>query len=126
MKHIIKLAVGAILLSVTTGGHGVKADEVEQSVYLTINFDVRPDKQAEFEQIMQSVGNAMKSEAGFEEAFVFLDSDYPNRFVLIERWKTRELHRTHYDHIVASGDWAHILGLLTGEPTLTYSRLFAH
>lgn len=101
------------------------ADKIDESVYLIINFDVHPDKQTEFEEVMRGVSASMQSEDGFEEAFVFLDGDNPSRFTLIERWTSRSLHRQHYERIVKSGGWAHILSLLKAEPELNYTRLFA-
>lgn len=102
------------------------SEKPDQSVYLIISFDVQPQWRSEFEEIMQGVKVAMKGEAGFENAKVYLDVDVPDRFVLIERWRTKDLHRDHYDRIVASGDWMHILGMLKTEPTMRYTQLFAH
>ncbi len=126
MKYSIRMLIVAFLLSITVGEKTVMAGEGNAGVYLIINFDVRPERQAEFEDIMRGVSSAMQSEAGFEEAFVFLDGDVPNKFVLIERWQSKALHREHYDRIVQSGDWAHILSMLKAEPSMSYTHLFAH
>lgn len=126
MKYSIRILIVTFLLSIAAGEKTVMASEENTGVYLIINFDVRPEKQTEFEGIMRGVSAAMQSEAGFEEAFVFLDGDLPNKFVLIERWQSKALHRAHYDRIVQSGDWAHILSMLKAEPSMSYTRLFAH
>ena len=125
MKYKIKLVLMVFLMPMIFGEEMAMADKAGEGVYLIINFDVRPEKQAEFEEIMQGVSVSMQSEDGFEEAFVFLDGDNPNRFTLIERWTSRSLHHEHYERIVKSGDWAHILSLLKAEPELSYTRLFA-
>lgn len=125
MKNILKSIIGVTLLFVAIGENIAAAEQSDQSVYLIIDFDVLPQSRGQFEQLMAGVKNAMSSEEGFEDANVFFDADAPNRFILIERWTTRELHRQHYDRIVASGEWSGILAMLKAAPKMSYTRLFA-
>lgn len=95
-------------------------------VYLIIHFRPQVIHLEAFAEIMAGVEKAMASEPGFQTAQVYQGARDELEFILIERWQSIELHQEHYDRIVESGDWAHILTLLTEEPTMTYTRPFTN
>lgn len=97
--------------------------EVEKPAYLVIQFDVRAERLAEFTNIMAGVKQAMKTEEGFEDAYVLTGMDAPHQFILIERWRSKKLHLEHFDRIVASGDWQNIREMLSSAPAMQYTTM---
>jgi len=106
--------------------HDASATDIpnDTGVYLIIHFKPQSIHLEAFAEIMVGVEKAMASEPGFQTAQVYQGTQGELEFILIERWRSIALHREHYDRIVASGDWAHILTLLTEEPTMIYTRPF--
>ena len=120
---VLAFLVGPMFLLNTT----VSAEEGSNdiSVYLVIHFKAHPDRLREFKGIMAGVEEAMTSEPGFQSAKVYRGVETEGEFILVERWQSMALHQEHYNRIVASGDWAHILTLLTEDPAMTYTRPFS-
>lgn len=93
----------------------------DAGVHLIIRFQVDEDRLVSFMDIMTNIDELMAEEEGFIDATVYRDNDDQLSFTLVEKWRTRDLHRKHYDAIVASGDWAGILDMLTAEPEMSYN-----
>lgn len=126
MKHITRIFVGfGLLLAGVLGGTTVQSIE-NGPAYLVIKFDVRAERLEEFTSLMMGVKQAMKTEEGFEDAFVLRGMEAPHQFVLIERWESKALHQEHFDRIVASGDWRNIRAMLNKEPMMQYTTLLAN
>ena len=119
-------ATAAIVCLGLVGIHGTtsaqEAAKAEDGVQLIIRFHSKREHLSEFTDIMRGVETAMRKEKGFVSAIVYQDYDDPRAFTLIEEWGSRQLHEEHFERIVESGDWAHILGLLTTEPVMSYNR----
>jgi quinol monooxygenase YgiN len=114
--YAIVLAVAALL------GLSAPARADEAPVTLIVEFDVKPDRLADFLPIAETIGTSMVAEAGFVSAAAYRDLADPNRFTFVEIWSSQALHRAHYDRIVASGDWARIGAMTAGPPALRYAR----
>lgn len=95
--------------------------EESVSTYLMIRFNVAEDHLRDFLDIMTDVNGLMADEEGFISAQVYRNADDPLSFTLIEQWQSRALHEKHYDAIVAAGDWANILAMLSAEPEMSYN-----
>ncbi len=121
-KVTLMAALVAGFLSLFSNSTFASEGANDTSVYLVIHFKTHSDHQQEFKKIMAGVEKAMTGEAGFQTAQVYRGAEDDREFILVERWQSITLHREHYDRIVASGDWAHILTLLTEEPTMTYTH----
>ncbi|MEO1243693.1 MAG: antibiotic biosynthesis monooxygenase family protein [Pseudomonadota bacterium] len=89
--------------------------------YLMIKFSVSEGRLPDFLSIMTDINTLMASEEGFISAQVYRNADHPLSFTLIEKWQSRTLHKKHYDAIVAAGDWANILAMLSAEPEMSYN-----
>lgn len=123
MKNIARTIVGVCLFLAFIGGMVMAHGADEKPAYLVIQFDVREERLAEFTEIMTGVKSAMKTEEGFEDAYVLKGIDVPHQFILIERWRSKELHLEHFDRIVASGDWKNIRDMLASAPVMQYTRM---
>lgn len=125
-KHMMELIKGlvaaATLLTAAMPGSVWAQNNggVETETHLIIRFEAEPAKLAEFSAIMMSVEDDMQTEPGFVSALVYQNADDPSVFTLIEKWESRKAHEDHFDRIVASGAWEHILGLLRRDPQLGY------
>lgn len=98
--------------------------DAEADVQLIIRFEAAHASLVEFTSIMNGVEKGMQGEPGFRSALIFQNVDDPCVLTLVEHWQSRKSHEDHFDRIVASGAWAHILSLLRKEPDLGYfSRL---
>ena len=119
-KHIIS----ALALGITAGCTSVTGQPVSNTdadaVTLVINFNASEEGLAEFAGIMDGVSSAMQTEEGFVSAVAYQNVDDPHKYVLVEVWETKELHKEHFDRINASGDWAHINSLLKSAPEMGY------
>ncbi len=123
MKNTARIIVGLCLFLACFGGMVMAQQEVEKPAYLVIQFDVRAERLAEFTDIMAGVKQAMKTEEGFEDAYVLTGMDAPHQFILIERWRNKKLHLEHFDKIVASGDWQNIREMLSSAPVMQYTTM---
>ncbi|MEE2690856.1 MAG: antibiotic biosynthesis monooxygenase family protein [Pseudomonadota bacterium] len=121
MLRTFALALVSILLA-SCAQKEAEAAATDSAAYLIIVFHVAEDRLSDFLPIMTGVNEGMAGEEGFESAVVYRDVDDPLTFTLVEKWTSRELHRAHYDRIVASGDWANILDMLEETPALRYNQ----
>lgn len=124
MKKLILLAAlmlsAPVLLGAAHAGEKA-ADKKEDSVHLIIRFDVDEARLGDFMEIMTNINVLMATEEGFIDAVVYRNHDDPLSFMLVEKWRTRELHQKHFDAIVESGDWPGILDMLTKDPDMSYN-----
>ena len=95
--------------------------EQSTSTHLIIRFNVKADRLDDFLPIMKGVNGGMASEEGFIAARVYRNVDDSLSFTLVEEWASRADHQKHFDAISDSGDWDHILGMLTGAPDMSYN-----
>ena len=129
MKSILLGMLAAIALAITPAAFaedGASAENMtgdEAPVFLIIRFNVDEVRLPEFLDIMTNINTLMASEEGFVSAMVYRGKDDPLSFTLVEGWRTRDLHREHYDRIVENGDWGNILDMLTAEPDMSYNDL---
>lgn len=124
MKSVVLAILAAItVMSAPNASQAEEAAMAEAPVFLMIRFNVAEPSVPEFLEIMTNINDLMASEEGFMSATVYRDNDDPLSFTLIETWKTRALHREHYDRIVENGDWENILGMLTAEPDMSYNGI---
>lgn len=129
MKSILLGMLAGVAIAMTPAaiaGDGAQAENTagdENTAFLIIRFNVDEARLPEFLDIMTNINTLMASEEGFVSAMVYRGKDDPLSFTLIEAWRTRDLHREHYDRIVENGDWANILDMLTAEPDMSYNDL---
>lgn len=87
---------------------------------LKIDFHVKPERLAEFMNIMKGVDSAMQGEEGFRFAKVYVNMDDAGQITLIEGWETRALHEKHYQAINENGVWPMILEMQATAPLMGY------
>jgi|GEM_PF-1695432 len=95
-------------------------DAGAEAALLKIEFHVKDEHLASFMDIMAGVDKDMQSEPGFIEARVMIHQDDRHRITLLETWQSRALHQQHFDAIVASGAWQHILSMQASAPQMGY------
>ena len=62
------------------------------SYQLLVEFNVKPEKLADFVEIMQGAKSAIAGAAGCNGVQVLVSEDQPNKIVLSEHWATKEQH----------------------------------
>ena len=115
---VIILAVAAASGSTLAQANG----DNTMNTYLVIRFEADDAKLDEFSAIMRSVDTDMQTEPGFVSATVYQDIDDPRVFTLVELWESRKSHEEHFEKIVESGAWEHILSLLRKKPKMGYTE----
>ena len=120
LRNYSKTLVLFSMLFLLSGIQKAAATDSQEPTFLKIEFTVKSAHRSAFMDIMQGLNSGMQSEKGFLNAEVYVDQDNQDHITLIEKWETRDLHKQHYDHIVANGSWAGILEMLTGDPAMTY------
>ena len=122
---LLLVAIGVTFFATACGaqtaGDSAAAQPVAAATHLIIDFHVAQDRLNDFLPIMAGINEGMAGEEGFVSADVYRNVDDPLNFTLVELWESRALHGAHYDRIVASGDWANILAMLTQEPRMSYN-----
>ncbi len=121
---LLLVAIGVAFFATACGAQ-TAGDSAAQpdatATHLIIDFHVAQDRLDDFLPIMAGINEGMAGEEGFISAVVYRNVDDPLNFTLVELWESRALHGAHYDRIVASGDWANILAMLTQEPRMSYN-----
>ena len=92
------------------------------SVRLIITFTARPEKQAEFANLLQQVKHTLPTVPGCYAVNVFNGVADPNVFTLVEHWDSEASHRRHIEEVVRSGGWAQVAAHLAGDPVSSYFR----
>ena len=64
-------------------------------IRVSIHFIVRPEKKAEFEQVVQSLKDKIAEEKGCLGCRVYQTVDSPNEFMVVEQWKDESHARDH-------------------------------
>jgi quinol monooxygenase YgiN len=90
------------------------------SISLFITFDTRPEATHDFAAVLQHIRTTLPAAPGCEGVRVFTHPEQPDRFSLLERWRSVEAHRAHVDRLVASGEWQAMRAHLASEPTSFY------
>ncbi|EJN01367.1 antibiotic biosynthesis monooxygenase family protein [Phyllobacterium sp. YR531] len=90
------------------------------TITLIIQFQVKPEKLAEFSAILATVKNELPGKGGCKAMRVLQGADDPHAITLVEEWASRALHHSHFEAIVASGDWNHIQTHLAAAPVSQY------
>ena len=73
------------------------------SYQLLVEFNVKPEKLADFVEIMQGAKSAIAGAAGCNGVQVLVSEDQPNKIVLSEHWATKEQHEDYAEAMRASG-----------------------
>lgn len=90
------------------------------SVVQIITFRAKPEKLAQFTDLMQSLKATLPSVPGCEAVRIHQGTDDPCAFTLVETWITEDRHREHIAELQKSGAWSDVAALLAGEPASGY------
>lgn len=55
-----------------------------------LNYDVKPGREEEFEQVTREAINLMETVSGHKETRLYRDVDRPNSYLIYSDWETRE------------------------------------
>lgn len=85
-----------------------------------ITFTVKPEKQSDFLNILNSVKCDLPKVDGCNGVKIFSSNENNNIFTLIESWDSEEKHKSHIAGVVESGDWDVIESHLSKSPESSY------
>lgn len=89
-------------------------------VNLIISFNVKEEKLQSFKNIMNDVKINLPKVGGCQTVRILNHLEDPLAFTLVETWESREMHGTHVDQMISSGQWEVIVGHLSGAPVSGY------
>lgn len=89
---------------------------------LTIRFEVAHAKTAEFRDMIVGVKQSLPGTKGCKTIDVLQSIDDPTDITLVERWRSTDDHKAHFEEIVASGAWETVKSMLRSEPHATYRQ----
>lgn len=87
---------------------------------LIIDFQVKPDRLADFKNLLRSVRENLPGNHGCEDIRILENVDDSCCVTLVENWTSRTAHQAYFDGIVGSGDWNVVLEHLSGAPVAIY------
>ncbi|WPN58968.1 putative quinol monooxygenase [Pseudomonas sp. P9_31] len=90
------------------------------SVNLVISFNVKEEKLQSFKDIMNDVKINLPKVDGCQMVKILNYLEDPLAFTLVEVWDSREIHGTHVDQMVSSGQWKVIVEHLSSAPVSGY------
>ena len=64
-------------------------------IRVSIHFIARPEKKAEFEQVVQSLKDKIAEENGCLGCRVYQNVDFPNEFMVVEQWEDESHAKDH-------------------------------
>jgi quinol monooxygenase YgiN len=90
------------------------------SVNLIISFSVKEEKLQSFKDIINEVKINLPKVGGCQSVKILNHLEDPLAFTLVEAWDSREMHSTHVDQMVSSGQWNVIVEHLSSAPVSGY------
>lgn len=92
------------------------------STNVIVTFKSKPEKLAEFVNLLSQAKNDLPKVAGCKVFRVFNDVNDPCTFTLVETWESETDHKTNIESMVASGFWSHLATHLACDPTSGYYK----
>lgn len=90
------------------------------STAVIVTFKSKPEKRADFHELLVQAKRVLPSVAGCEVFRVFNDVNDPCTFTLVETWASEQDHKNNIESMVASGFWAHLAEHLACDPISGY------
>ena len=90
---------------------------MQENHIVTVTFKPKSDQQTAFETVLQSVKTELPKVEGCLGVRVLKHQNDPSTFLLIEDWKTAELHNAHITRLIESGEWAALEQMLSEPPS---------
>ncbi|HKU36989.1 MAG TPA: antibiotic biosynthesis monooxygenase family protein [Polyangiales bacterium] len=91
------------------------------NINVVVTFKVQASKIDAFRELMDSVKTHLPTVSGCDGVRIMQSVEDPRLFTLVERWDSKEKHRTHIAMLVASGQWERIREYLAAEPLSHYA-----
>jgi quinol monooxygenase YgiN len=85
-----------------------------------ITFKTKPEKLAEFKEILKSVKSDLPTVSGCKGVQIFRSTKNSNTFTLVESWDSEESHKKHIKGVIESGTWETITSHLECDPDSSY------
>ena len=85
-----------------------------------IHFEVKTKSLNEFHNIMQNVKQELPNLEACNSVKIYRDNENPEKYTLVENWKSPESHQSHVQELINNGTWEHISNLLEIPPTASY------
>lgn len=83
---------------------------------VAVTFKPKPEHLEAFAGAMQSVKTDLPSVNGCKAVRVMTYQDDPSVFMLVEDWESTDLHASHINRLVESGEWAGLEKMLSEQP----------
>ncbi len=92
------------------------------STNVIITFKSKPEKLADFTNLLNQAKIDLPKVTGCEVFRVFNDVNDPCTFTLVETWASETDHKKNFENMLASGFWSHLATHLACDPTSVYYK----
>ena len=83
---------------------------------VAVTFKTKPEHLEAFTGIMHSVKIDLPAVNGCKAVRVMTYQDDPSVFMLVEDWESADLHASHINRLIESGEWAGLEKMLSEQP----------